>query len=173
MGFQNIIGTDKSEKAVADSEKNIMWVKDKYKIRDVKCQIRKCDVKNLNQKIKQHSVDAIVTEPYLGPPRTKWNEKNLRAAVAELEQLYHEAVLQFGKVLKRGRRVVMVWPIFKSRETILLSSRNILDNSVFKMISPLSNFGRSNIINLTNRQTIIYGREGQKVWREIVILELT
>jgi hypothetical protein len=44
--------------------------------------------------------------------------------------------------------------------------------SGFKIINPIPEFlwGDKNI-KLTERKTIIYGREGQRVWREIVVLE--
>jgi hypothetical protein len=45
------------------------------------------------------------------------------------------------------------------------------DLNNLKIINPIPESFRNNkIIRLTDRNTIIYGREGQRVWREIVIL---
>jgi len=177
MGCQKLIGCDKSEKAVNDTRKNFQFTVSNFQsifnkpISNDVLRLFQCKVENLNQKIKPTSIDVIVTEPYLGPSRKKNNKETIKEIIEELESLYHQAILQFQKVLKKNGRVVMIWPIFKAKDTIFLSSRNILDGSDFKIINPLENFDKHNIIKLTNRNTIVYGREGQKVWREVVILE--
>jgi hypothetical protein len=62
----------------------------------------------------------------------------------------------------------MIWPVFnRGRKQILLSPQ--LEK--FKIINPIpKSLRRHPAITLTGRQTIIYGRPGQKVWREIVVL---
>ncbi|PIR93284.1 hypothetical protein COT99_01565 [Candidatus Falkowbacteria bacterium CG10_big_fil_rev_8_21_14_0_10_43_10] len=188
MGFQDLIGCDKSEKAISDTRKNFQFTISNFfrprpaqwgrnsifnsKISNNQLKLFKCDVRNLNNKIKPDSVDVIVTEPYLGPSRARRDRESIKEIVSELEELYNQAISQFAKALKKNGRIVMVWPVFKARDTVLLSAKNILQNSDLKIINPLENFRDSNnIVKLTNRQTIIYGREGQKVWREIVILK--
>jgi len=68
LGYGNLIGTDNSEKAVSDSLRNLDWLIKKYEIENKKYEILKLDVKNLSKKFGINSVDALISEPYLGPP---------------------------------------------------------------------------------------------------------
>ena len=123
-------------------------------------------MKNISKQVKPNSIDAIVTEPYLGPQRG-WFDIN--KTVAELEHLYTKSLSEFKKILKPSGKIVMVWPSFyDKRKNIFLNP----DLSGFKIIDPIPENLRTNIfVKLTNRNTIIYGRELQKVWREIVVME--
>lgn len=174
MRYKNIIGSDLSKKAVADTTKNINWVKNKFQIPDFKFQIYEQTALGLAKLLKPGSVDAIVTEPYLGPQR---GEIDFNKTKKELEELYSKSLLEFKKILKPTGRIVMVWPEFRStmptgRQACLPAGRRITPNfSGFKIINPIpENLIFNKSIQLTNRNTIIYGRPGQKVWREIVVL---
>jgi len=185
MGYKNLIGSDISPKAITDTKKNITWIKEKFAICDVRYAIYNKNVLELSQTIKPRSINAIITEPYLGPQRGKID---IKKTIPELEQLYTKSLQEFSKILKPNGRIVMIWPVFQDSHLSLRGprrggGRSNLTNSVFnKTISPnLNNFKIINPIPeslrqnkkviLTERNTIIYGRPGQKVWREIVILE--
>ncbi|MFA5318010.1 MAG: DNA methyltransferase [Patescibacteria group bacterium] len=177
MGYQKLIGCDASQKAVEDTRKNFQFTISNFQsifnksISNDAVKLFQCKVENLNQKVKLNSVNVIVTEPYLGPSRKKNDKETIKKIIKELEELYYQAIKQFEKALKNNGRVAMIWPVFKARDTVFLSAKNILGNSNFKIVNPLPNFGKENIIKLTNRNTIVYGREGQRVWREVIILE--
>lgn len=164
MGYSNLIGSDISDKAIKDSEKNIKWITEKFNRKNIKLRLFQANAKTLGQKIKANLVDAIITEPYLGPQRGNVDQKKIKA---ELEKLYSEAIQQFKKVLKRNGVLTMVWPVFKNKQKDLLITPNI---DGFKIISPMTSQIKKQLA-ITNRDTIIYGRENQKVWREIVILK--
>ncbi|MCK5211594.1 methyltransferase domain-containing protein [Candidatus Parcubacteria bacterium] len=165
MGHKNIIGSDSSEKAISDTRKNIVWIEKKFEIRNSKFEIIKSSATELTKKIKPSSIDAIVTEPYLGPQRGRIN---IKQTVAELNKLYSNALKEFKKVLAPNGRVVMVWPIFRVTHNLERITPNLTD---FKIINPISkNLQENKTVNLTSRNTIIYGREGQRIWREIVLL---
>jgi len=188
MGFKNLIGCDKSEKAVSDTKQNLEWIAKQYPrptaqagaaISNIPAspagrqyQIFQCDVQRLSSKIKLNSVAAIVTEPYLGPARGKRNLVAMEKIARELEQLYHQAILQFEKVLQPQGRVVMIWPVFvlARNEKMFLNTKNILKNSSFQKVNPLQGFNNK-VLRLSDRGTLLYGREGQKIEREILILE--
>jgi len=86
-----------------------------------------------------------------------------------LEEIYSKSFTEFKKVLKSNGRAVMVFPVFRAKHDMVRISPDL---NGFKIINPLPNELKNNkFIKLTERNTIIYGREGQKVWREIVILE--
>ncbi len=162
MDYSNLIGSDVSTKAVADTENNIKWIENNFN-KKAKIRLFQSSVNSIAQKIKASSVDAIITEPYLGPQR---GNVELQKIKIELEKLYSEAIQQFTKVLKPNGIVIMIWPIFKNEKQDIALSPNI---NGFKIISPITSQIKKRLA-LTNRNTIIYGRPGQKVWREIVIL---
>ncbi|MCG2698707.1 methyltransferase domain-containing protein [Candidatus Parcubacteria bacterium] len=176
MGYGNLIGSDNSKKAIEDTQKNIEWI-----IRNYELGIRNYELFNrsaveLSKFIKLNSVDAIITEPYLGPQRGKININNV---INDLEDLYSRSLAEFKKILKPNGRVVMVWPIFRATHNPANASQNgagaqriTPSLNGFKIINPIpENLLNNDITKLTDRNTIIYGREGQKVWREIVVLE--
>jgi tRNA G10 N-methylase Trm11 len=176
LGYKNLIGSDNSDKAIADTQTNLKWIENNFNITDAKYRLFKSSAQSIAQKIKAKSVDAIVTEPYLGPQRGNVDAQKIKI---ELEKLYSESLQQFKKILKDDGTIVMVWPIFKTNKGDISLNPNINN---FKIISPFKKIpslegcpaaaergGSDN--NLTNRNTIVYGRPGQKVWREIVILK--
>jgi tRNA G10 N-methylase Trm11 len=164
MGYKKMVGSDISEKAVSDSKKNIEWTRKKFPISQYpNFPISQIDATALSKKIQSNSIDAIVTEPYLGPQRGKIEVKQ---TVRELENLYSKALREFEIILKRGGTIVMLFPVIYGGNFLKPDLRS------FKVVSPLpENLIRNKYIKLTPRNTIVYGRPGQRVWREIVILE--
>jgi tRNA G10 N-methylase Trm11 len=183
MGCENVYGSDISEKAVDDTKENIKWIKEKFEIRNLKLEIFNKSATELSQFIAPKSVDAIVTEPYLGPQR---GNIDIGKVKRELEKLYGEALREFNKVLKPGGRVVMIWPVFKVQSQSVQKSKvpaSSVDRQSPRFQVKSMDFGLSpdlhgfeivkpkiKMSGITERGTYIYGREGQKVWREIVIL---
>jgi len=167
MGYNNLIGSDISKKAIQNTEKNINWIISKFKIQNSKFKIFNYNASLISQGLKPNSIDAIVTEPYLGPQRGKIN---INKVIPELEQLYSKALKEFKKILKPNSKVVMIWPTFVKTS----AGKPIFTNprlSDFKIINSIpKQFINHPVIKLTNRNTIIYGRKNQKVWREIVVL---
>lgn len=173
MGYKNLIGSDISQKAIEDTEKNIKWIEKNYKLHlpagkagIANYKLFNKSVTQLYQFLKPNSIDAIITEPYLGPQREKFN---VQKVVKELEELYSAALQEFKKILKPNGQIVMIWPIFRIKNNLIKINPTLND---FKIINPIPKFLLQNKnIKLTNRNTIIYGREKQKVWREIVVLK--
>ncbi len=181
MGYTNLIGSDISEKAVDDTRQNIDWISSKFKIFsrsggamiNLKFKIFKTDVLQISKHIAPSSADAIITEPYLGPPRGKFD---VNTTIGQLENLYSQSLKEFSKILKPGGRLVMIWPVFKSPldkgglgDFSLFKLNPSLNN--FKIISPIPEILKKNpVVKLTDRNTIIYGRDQQKVWREVVTM---
>lgn len=165
LGYKNICGSDISTKAIDDTKKNISWVKELYKLQDIKFKFAAKSVLDLSKFVKLESAAAIVTEPYLGPQRGRID---FEAVIAELENLYSGALREFQKILVPGGRVVMVWPIFYGDRPISPAVNG------FRFVPALSEeFRRQPVIKkfVSERGNIIYGREGQKVFREVVVLE--
>jgi tRNA G10 N-methylase Trm11 len=167
LGYKYIIGVDNSRKAIKNSEENIVWTKDNFNLANFSFDLYTRSATELSQFIKPYSIDAIITEPYLGPQRGKIN---LKKVVPELEKLYSQAIAEFNKVLKPNGRVVMIWPTFAKTSMIKPVFVNLKING-FQIVNPIpKSLQTSKFINLTNRKTLIYSRPGQRVWREIVLL---
>ena len=171
MGFKNLIGSDISGKAIQDTKENIEWMKKNYELGIMNYELYNKSVVGLSKIIKPNSIDAIITEPYLGPQRGRVDTKKIKK---ELESLYSQALSEFKKVLKPGGIIIIVYPAFTKvtadKPVLYQISPNL---GGFKIVNPIpENLLSDKNIKLTNRNTIIYGREGQKVWREIVILKI-
>ncbi|HBA37015.1 TPA: hypothetical protein DCZ15_04060 [Candidatus Falkowbacteria bacterium] len=163
MGYKNLFGSDISLKAIQDTRKNISWTKELYKINDFKLKLLVKNAVDLSKFIKSGSADAIVTEPYLGPQR---GMISFASVIKNLEELYSSAIKEFAKVLKPQGRLIMIWPLFYGQKPITP------DYTGFKIINPVpEELRKSEFIKKTGRETIVYGRLGQKVYREVVVME--
>ena len=158
LGYKNLIGTDVSEKAVEDTRENLAWLAKElnYSRQDIK--IEQADVRRLSEEIEDDSIDAIVTEPYLGKPmKGNESEETIKKIIAELEELYLAAFVEFKKVLVSGGRAVIIIPEWH------------LHGQIYKMALDLrlKKLGLARI----DGGNLIYKREDQKVWRNITIWE--
>jgi len=187
LGYQHIIGTDINREAIENTQKNIEWllknpqsrILNPKQIQNSKIKIFQTDVRNLSQKILPNSINAVVTEPYLGPLRVRNSKIEIRNIIDELIILYLTAFGEFKKLLKKDGRVVIVFPVFKyhapnRRESrySYLSERilNEIRKIGFEVINPIPEDLRKNpVIKLTDRGSIIYSRPNQNVLREIFI----
>ncbi len=159
MGQSRIYGSDISDRAIADSRENWQWLEKQLNLGPQKLDLKKISATEVSKWLPPHSVDAIITEPYLGPAGS---QNNLKRTISDLNHLYSQSLQEIRKIIKPSGTVVMLWPIFiKSRPA------GKIDPSLLGWkIVPTD---RENTI--TKRHTLIYGRPGQKVWREIVVLK--
>jgi tRNA G10 N-methylase Trm11 len=156
LGYKNLTGTDNSDRAVRDSLNNLEWLSRKSKVESLKAKVMKLDVKDLSLKFKADSIDAIITEPFLGPPvRGNENQAQVEKTIETLESLYLTAFVQFVKVLVKGGKVVMVFPIYNLRNT----------QAKVDILSQIEKLG---FVKL-NKEELVYFREKQFVRREIAI----
>ncbi|MCX6740172.1 MAG: RsmD family RNA methyltransferase [Candidatus Parcubacteria bacterium] len=158
LGYKNLTGTDNSDRAVKDSLNNLEWLLNKSKVKSLKSNVMKLDVKDLSLKFKANSIDAIVTEPFLGPAmRGNENQVQLEKIIESLESIYLAAFVQFAKVLVKGGKVVMVFPIYNIRNI-----QNKLD-----ILSQIEKLG----FVKSNKEELVYFRENQYVRRSIMIFK--
>ncbi|MBN1325972.1 methyltransferase domain-containing protein [Candidatus Falkowbacteria bacterium] len=158
LGYKNIIGCDISNKAVSDTEKNIQWLASKYNLNIEHVEIFKHDVKSINKKIEPESIDAIITEPYLGPAiKGSEGNKQIDLIIKELDNLYLAAFNQFKIILKTGGKIIIVFPIFQIRN----QSKRL---AAFEKIKEMG-------FKVLNTDDLIYWRPKQFIWRDIIIFE--
>jgi len=156
LGYSNIIGSDISDKAIKDTKQNLEWIsRDEASLprRAELPRLHNLDVRKLSSKIKQ--VDAIITEPYLGPPlKGRETESQIQEIISDLEKLYLDAFLEFQKVINKNGKVVIVFPIINNQHLQILPQIKKLG---FELLSP---------------DNLIYSRPEQKVKRNILVFEI-
>ncbi len=161
MGFQRVIGSDRSEQAVRDTKANIEWLVKSQGIalQSGQLTIVQSDVRELHKKIPPQSVDTIVTEPYLGPVfKKKPDQPSIEKIRADLASLYLYAFETFRKIVKPKGSVVIIFPIWNvEKRTIRLG----LDGQIQEL----------GFTKTRTRENLDYGRPGQSVVREILIFQ--
>jgi tRNA (guanine10-N2)-dimethyltransferase len=173
MGYKNIIGSDIDFNSIKTTKKNLEWLQKKIKNQKLKIKIFQCDARNLSQKILSNSVDAIISEPYLGPTK---NIQNIDKTIQELSKLYLEGFKEFKKILKTQGVIVIIFPVFKTfkNELLFLPILNELKKQGWINNLKLSKeLFQKYIIKITLRNSIIYSRPDQRVFREIFIFKKT
>jgi len=174
MGFKNLYGADTSLRAVESAKENMEWAKQKRHLTDLNCRIDSIDARSLTKTFSLESIDAIVTEPLLGPLKYQNQKYEVRQIINELSALYLEFLTEAKKILKNDGRLIMIWPIFVvDNEVIYLPILNEVKNMGWQIISPVQNQELKNLsfIKINPRGALIYGRPDQKIKREIFIFK--
>ena len=166
IGYQNILGSDISEVAISDSQKNITWYLEHFGQKQARSETKKCDARKLSACFKQKSIDAIIGEPYLGPP-LKGNEQKegIQKTVTLLEEIYLESFKEFAKVLKDGGRIVIIFPALIDRRNDI-GYLNITAK-IKKLGFCVQAFPKYVVPN--KRGALEYARPGQHLIREIFV----
>ncbi len=156
----HILGSDASQKAVNDSKKNIEWIQNlnpaEGKTSTVKIFVS--DATRVANTIEKESIDAIVSEPYLGKPMNGRETKfTLLQQAKELHSLYVQSFQSFSKIVKKGGTVVFIIPKF------LVQKEWVSVNC----ISEIEKFGFSVEPLTSTKDSLFYHRPTQFVGREI------
>lgn len=165
VGYAHVTGSDLSERAVADTEKNLAWLRTHYPERaSYKVTAFVSDFRALPEKCASSSVDAIVTEPFLGPAlRGRESAAQIKKNANDLLPLYLDFLAVARKLLKPGGVLVMVSPRWQAeRETISFKARLVEQAkksglAVSALLPP----------TLSAEPFLVYQRPGQRVAREI------
>ena len=173
MGLKNIYGSDKSETAVDDTGRNLIWWQQHYVLDDMP-EIIKCSVEVLSDNYDKDSIDVIITEPFLGPSlRGRETPAQIHSIQSQLLTLYKISLEQFAKVLKPDGKVAMIWPVFVDGrgEQVFLNLKDKVNELDLEIVNCLSNIEVSVEQPTKYRRTYFYCREGQRVCREVVVLQ--
>ena len=161
LGIESIIGSDNEADAVSGSQKNLAWFQEEFKVKPRSLRIFQCDARKLAEKIATDSIDAIIAEPYLGPPLTGREPFSIiQKNRDELEILYAAAFKEFAKILKLGGVIVFIFPRFEKKYEIL-EIRNL--DQIKKCgfaVEPLSE---------NRRESAVYQKDIQHLAREIFV----
>jgi len=160
-----IIGSDISEKAIVQTRENLKWLVKQFSIDlpDYRQQIERLIymADATTNKLKQ-PVDAIIVEPYLGPPlRSLPPAARLTAIKLELIELYQEFLQNSYDNLKPNGRLIMVLPIWQSDPIVEIDVTDLLDQTLARQYNQIC----------PDNLDLVYQQPTQRVHRRILILE--
>lgn len=113
-------GSDVSAKAVQDSIQNSHWLKEREGIDTPDPVIFQQDAVHLSKKLEQQTLDAIVTEPFLGNPSLGegkiTDKEHIKDIIKGLEKLYTGCLKDWHPLLKSDGKVVIALPLIVVEE---------------------------------------------------------
>ncbi len=176
MGYGNIYASDIEKSVLEGAEKNIAWVKRYFpETAAAKINIFQSPAESVSRHFKKREIDAIITEPYLGPvQRSALAETEARQKADDLGKLYFSALRDWEKILKPGGKVVMIFPSFQTKTgPVSVRVQEGIKNLPYDAVPPLSEEAtRLPYIKISPQGGLIYERPGQKVTREIYVFRL-
>lgn len=176
MGHK-MIGTDASERMVEASTANLDWLMSNFKVDE------KNEPNVFEHDVRQHfpdnlnnSIDAVVTEPYLGKPiSSPLSQDEVNARISTLSELYLRFFADISPTLKKNASILMVLPAVKKKS----GDKTIFEYFPDSFIDRVSDIGYSLVqlvpkqiqqyFSSTSRGTLLYARPDAWVGREITL----
>lgn len=126
----NVVGSDINEDAIEFTKKNMRNLKKEKPT--VLTDVHVDDVRKLS--LKDGSVDAVATEPILGPSLTKKPKVDYaRKLINELTPFYEEALSEIFRVLKNNSKACICFPnIASSHKSQSIDVKNLSKKAGFK-----------------------------------------
>ncbi|OGF99225.1 hypothetical protein A2Y99_04575 [Candidatus Gottesmanbacteria bacterium RBG_13_37_7] len=174
LGYTQISGCDISSKSISDTGKNNDWLfknYQKFKRSSYNISLLETNVLGISKIIAPNSIDAIVTEPYLGPPLYQKPDKNKVSKILDsLKNLYLQAFIEFQKIIKSKGKVVIIFPCFEMENQIyFLDIINQITKTGFRQTELIpKKYSYFSFLKQAPRQTIIFGDKWHFFWREIL-----
>jgi len=170
LGQTEVIASDISKQAVDETEANIAWLRTRYEIRGTS-RAFVTPVDRLLDVMKDKTVDAVVTEPFLGPPlRGQERREEITASREELENLYMSAFGTFAKMTKPGASVVFIFPMLPGDKRGIAAELlpQLLELGFENDVLVPERWRHTPGFDISEAGGIIYSRSNQKVRREIM-----
>ncbi len=128
-------GTDLDDYAIKAAEGNMNWYQEQYK---TKCRyiFSSMNVFDLEEGFGKDFFDAVVSEANLGPPLKKVSEDEAFGIIEELEGFYSKALPEIARVLKKSRRLAIVFPKLRvgKRKFFEMNLQHILPKELKKLL---------------------------------------
>jgi len=164
LGFDNLMGSDISERAVEDTKKNIAWIQGiRPDTSRGNISILQSGVADLHKQITSQ-IGAVVTEPFLGPPLKGYESRDeVIKNTKPLIELYLNAFREFKKILQPRGTIVFIIPRFQVKGQWINISGALLPELKKLGFTPeplLPN-------NFQPEPYLLYHRANQRVGREI------
>lgn len=172
LGYK-MAGSDISRTAINNSEINLEWFRNRYKVAPGKYRLEVADVKDISTIFSDVKFEAIATEGSLGPIYSSLpKESDIEANFKALEAIWVSAFEEFNKVLAPGGKVVICLPAYKLNDH---------DYRYFPSIDFITKLGYTFVehfpeqirqiapfLQITERSSMLYDRKDQVVAREIL-----
>jgi len=171
-GYTNLIGSDINTETLSGARENLEWLKKNYQLPTTNYQLLECDVRRLSNKFPPQSIDAIITEPYLGPPlRGDEPPEKIKNIIKELSDIYLSAFREFKKILKPDGKISILFPVFHTeKQDFFLPILDEIKKIGFTVTDPLpKELKKYSFLKTTPRNSILYFRPDQLVWREVLL----
>ena len=153
MGW-NVVGSDIDDAVIAKARANIRWLtENKIAAEGVTCRLNVADAVHVSDSVDQGTIDAIVTEPFMGPTKVK----DVKNTIKGLEKLYIGCLRDWSVVLKPHGVVMMALPHYEIEGKIFF---------VKKVIDKCEMLGYTIVT-----EPIEYGRPGAIVKRVFYLFE--
>ncbi len=157
MGFEKIIGSDISEKAMADTKKNMGWMTRHFELPEPSLELFTSDAAKLTKQYTE-PVDAIVAEVFLGDPRVRKIDRDEAANIRqELLPMFEESFENLKTFFKDDTVAVVAFPAYKQTDG------NWYRLPIKEMLGELG---------YTVKDNILYFRKDQFIARDIYIFTL-
>lgn len=157
MGFEKLIGSDISEKAVQDTQTNTNWTTERFDLPVPDITLLTTPTQEITKHISE-LVDVIVTEVFLGKPRTcAVDLHQARRIEKELMPMFEESFAQLKTLFKNTTVAVVAFPSFKLK-----------NNDWYRL--PISQMLEK--LGYTTKENLLYFRPDQFVARDIYIFSL-
>jgi tRNA G10 N-methylase Trm11 len=165
LGYTKLFGSDISTKAIADTNTNNAWLHTHIAPHtSATITVFEHDIRSVPKTIPVHSVDGVMTEPFLGPPLKGLETlETLKKNTAELVGLYQKTFASLTEVLKPGARVVFILPRFRAgKDSVRTAEKTVpaIASLGFKPQPLLP-------VEMHREPYVLYDRPGQHVGREI------
>lgn len=172
MGLK-VIASDLSPKQVERTQENLAWLTTRYEARgpkpEARLQVFVHDLAKGAFPLPAGSVDAVVTEGWLGPPRTTAPlPREAGRVFADVQQVIGKLLPSMVAILKSESRIVLTVPAFRVGKRILRFPLEKLRHPGFAPDPLVPKDWDHPIFREATRGTLLYGRPDALVLREIV-----
>jgi tRNA G10 N-methylase Trm11 len=168
LGY-NFLGSDADENALYYTQENIKWLNKQGYLGNIVYELFKFNVtspdKEIIKELKNTKIDAIVCEPFMGPP-----QKNVvsREKTEQLLTSVKELYLSLFKVLDeevgvRGSKMVLIIPSYKTSDGW----------KTFSIYDVITNRWKLLNTQLSPNKDLKWGRKNSIITRNIYILQRT
>ena len=166
-------GIDTDKKVIPWARRNIKWLFREYGLTQpgFEERMQNGDARKLLELFPANSLDAIVTEPDLGPPLKRMPDLNrARRIIRKLTPLYERFIRGSAGILRPGGRLVTISPTFDvgiRKRMVRLNMEALAKGTGLELINPLGGSGIDYDLPFIDRE------ERHRTIREITVMELS
>ncbi len=168
LGY-NFLGSDTDENALYYTEENIKWLNKQGYLGDIIYELFKLDVTNPDKEVikelKNTKIDAVVCEPFMGPPQKNVVSKEKDEQLLNLVKGLYLSLFKMldDEVGVRGSKMVLIIPSYKTDDGW----------KTFSIYDVISNRWKLLNSELSPNKDLKWGRKNSIITRNIYILQRT